>query len=207
MNRVFPWSIGALIAMALTVGTRHRGEKVPKKPGSGPGRAATSPGSGTLHTETVHAHSAAMLVAGAERIFVSAAAINNLAEIEASRFVAGRTTDAGLKSYARQMGREHARAADQLNRIATGKGIALPGSLIGETKSRLDRLKDLPAGEMERAYVADFGIAAHDRAIRLFESQVRDSTDPDLRAYAERTLPRLREHQIMARQLQEKAGM
>ena len=42
----------------------------------------------------------------------------------------------------------------------------------------------------------------HEKDIELFEQQVESGEDPDLRAFAEETLPTLREHMELAKQVQ-----
>ncbi|HLO64427.1 MAG TPA: DUF4142 domain-containing protein [Azonexus sp.] len=141
-------------------------------------------------------------VAAAERSFIVEAAASGQAEIDASRMMAARSTDPGVKTYARQLEREHLSANDELKRIAEGKGIVVPAIASKGTKEMLDRLRGMPAAEGDRTFVLEFGIESHNKAIQLFEKEAREGQDPQLRAFAEQTLPRLREHLTMAQQLQ-----
>lgn len=141
-------------------------------------------------------------VAAAERSFVASAASSGLAEVEASRYIAEKTGNADLKSFARQMEREHTSANDELMRIAGTKGLTVPTSVDGEERGLLDKLRNSSSDQSDRNFIQDFGVDAHKKAIQLYETQARDGRDPELRAFAERTLPRLREHLTMAEQLQ-----
>lgn len=143
-------------------------------------------------------------VAASDRSFVNSAASSGLAEVEASRYVAEKTANPDLKNYATQMAREHTSANDELMRIAGTKGLTVPTTVDGEAKGLLDKLRNSSGDQSDRNFVQDFGVDAHQKAIQLYETQARDGRDPELRAFAERTLPKLREHLTMAEQLQGK---
>ena len=46
----------------------------------------------------------------------------------------------------------------------------------------------------------------HTEAVRLFEQQAEREADPEVKAFAQKTLPTLREHLEMARQIQQQLG-
>ncbi len=46
----------------------------------------------------------------------------------------------------------------------------------------------------------------HDKDVALFEKQAKSGRDAALRAFAEKTLPTLREHQKMAKQMNAKVS-
>ncbi|HZX31675.1 MAG TPA: DUF4142 domain-containing protein [Rhodocyclaceae bacterium] len=141
-------------------------------------------------------------VAGADRAFMAEAANNSLAEVEAARLVEARTDNASIKSMAQQMERDYASLGDELKRLASQKGIELPTTIGGEPRGQLSRLTTLSKPEVDGAFLRDFGIDAHQKTISLFERQAREGQDADLKAFAERTLPKLREHLAMSRQMQ-----
>jgi len=140
-------------------------------------------------------------VAGAERAFVAEAAASGLAEVEASRVVAARTNDTTLKEFAEQLERAHRSTNEELQRIVGAKGIDLPATPEGEPRERLNRLVGQSGSELRRTYLQEFGIEAHQKSIELFERQAREGQDPELREFAEKTLPTLREHLAQAQQM------
>ncbi|HEX6733633.1 MAG TPA: DUF4142 domain-containing protein [Azonexus sp.] len=219
MHRLITWSVGAAAALLLVAAANSRRRKGAGADTGSTGRSSAQPETGStvssLMAVPVSPTTPAATppgtaqgtpaIAAAERIFVAEAAASGLAEIEASRMMAARSADPGVKSFARQLEREHVSANDELKRIAGGKGIVLPEIASQETKALLDRLRSLPVPDGDRAFVREFGIEAHNKAIQLFEKEAREGQDPQLRAFAEQTLPRLREHLSMAQQLQGKA--
>lgn len=200
MKNLCHWSLGAALVLVLAVAACGRTEKTPK-PATGMANTAEPVGA------TAANPASGMPVAGSDRVFVAEAATSGLAEVEASRFITEKTADTALRTYTQQMEREHMSTNDELKRIAGGKGLAAQTTVEGDLKTRLDKLKSLPLTLVDQAFLEDFGIDAHNKAIRLFEEQARQGQDPELRAFAEQTLPKLREHLTMAQQLQNrKAG-
>ncbi|NTV10907.1 MAG: DUF4142 domain-containing protein, partial [Zoogloea sp.] len=142
-------------------------------------------------------------VAGSDRAFVSDAVSGGMAEVEAGRLVAAKSTDADLKAFAMRMAQDHTKANDELLRIASTKGISVPTAVGAADRARLDRLNSLSGARLRQIYLAQFGTAAHQKTIQLFERQSREGQDADLKAYADRTLPTLQEHLRMVQQLRQ----
>lgn len=223
MNKLSIWTLCAAVGLAAGVAgcekppekpaTPQTGAAAPAGPDSAPSRPSTTdmarsdtPAAGTA-TAVPGTQPAGAPVSGADRAFVAEAASAGLAEVEAGRYVAGKAADGSVKAFAQQMERDHASANDELQRIAGSKGIALPTTVQGDDKTQLDKLMGVPSAQLDSEFVQAFGIDGHNKAIKLFERQAQSGQDPELRAFAERTLPKLREHLGMAQQLQgKKAG-
>jgi predicted outer membrane protein len=73
-------------------------------------------------------------------------------------------------------------------------------NLLAEERDETQRLNGLSDSSFDQAYVAG-QVLDHARTIALFELEAKNGQDADLRAFAERMLPTLREHYQMARQL------
>lgn len=141
-------------------------------------------------------------VAAADGAFAAAAAASGLAEIEAGRLVADQTMNPEVKSYARELERDHASANAELTGIADAKDMTLPTTVTAESRNQLDMLEGAPPERRDRDFLQRFGVDAHSKVLALFERQARAGRDRELRAFAERTLPKLREHLGWAQQLQ-----
>ena len=60
----------------------------------------------------------------------------------------------------------------------------------------------LTAGSFDRNYVNEIGVAAHRDTVALFEKTARSAHDPDVKAFAAKTLPDLKHPLDMAKTLQ-----
>jgi putative membrane protein len=67
--------------------------------------------------------------------------------------------------------------------------------------ARLGRLASATDDEFDRMYIGLVGIEDHQADIALFERASREASDPELRAWAGKTLPTLRSHLEAARSL------
>lgn len=107
---------------------------------------------------------------------------------------AEKATDPQVKAYGDQLQKDHAAANMKLAQLASTKGITASEALEGDARTQLDDLAKLSGADFDRAFMERFGVAAHEKAIALFERQAKEGQDPDIRAFAEQSLATLRTH-------------
>jgi putative membrane protein len=128
--------------------------------------------------------------------FIRRAAESGMKEVAAGKLAQSRATNDRVKAFAQRMVEDHTRANQQLMSIAENKGIDLKGAREPE----LD-IKAMGQGQdFDRAYMAQM-VKDHTDAVRLFEQQAQGGGDPAVQAFAEKTLPTLREHLEMAKSI------
>jgi putative membrane protein len=128
-----------------------------------------------------------------DRKFVTQAAQGGMFEVRSSRLALEKNTSAPTRDFAQMMLDDHGKANRDLERLVSKKGGTLADELDAEHQARIDELSRLEGREFERKY-HDAQVKAHDQAIRLFERCSRECDDQDLRAFANRLLPKLRDH-------------
>jgi len=133
--------------------------------------------------------------------FVNKVAQSDMLEIQASQFVAP-NADADTKPFADRMIRDHTETSNELRQLVqSGKVQAeLPSTLDPEHQKKLDDLKKLGGRELDRQY-DHMQLQAHQEAIDLFSRYAQDGDNNDLKVWAAKTLPHLREHLTMAQKL------
>jgi putative membrane protein len=132
------------------------------------------------------------------------AAEANLAEIDAGRLAGSKSTNNDVKQFGLHMVEDHSKANIDLTELAVKKGITLPTRPDEKhTKAAAD-LADLSGAEFDKKY-ADMMVADHEQAVGLFEAN-GNSSDADVKAFADKTLPTLKHHLQMARDLKGKVG-
>jgi len=98
---------------------------------------------------------------------------------------------------------DHSKANDELKSLATKKNISLPTTLDPKHQSTVQRMQGLSGAEFDRAYVDDM-VEDHEADVREFEKQSSDNPDPDVKAFAAKTLPTLRKHLDAIKAIQSK---
>src|SRR5690606_31830353 len=139
-----------------------------------------------------------------DEAFVNQAAQNGHAEVEASKLAMEKASDPKVKEFAKHMIDDHTKANKELEALASSKGVDLPDgpSLLQKGKSKL-MLSTADGENFDRRYAESMGVEAHEDNIELFEKAVNEAEDPDVKAYAQKTLPKLQEHLKMAKALVE----
>src|SRR5215204_2173649 len=95
---------------------------------------------------------------------------------------------------------EHSQANTELMTLASSKGITLPTALDEKQQKDANKLQGNTGAEFDRAF-AKMMVSHHKKDVSDFEKQSTRGTDPDLKAFASKTLPTLQEHLQMAESL------
>lgn len=133
--------------------------------------------------------------------FITAAVGNGRYEIQASRLAMYRAASPEVRGYAQMLVDHHTRANNELRALVRDRGMRLPGVLPRGKYAKLSRLASATGDEFDRTYIRLVGIEDHQTDIALFERASREARDPELRAWAGKTLPTLRSHLEAARSL------
>jgi putative membrane protein len=91
------------------------------------------------------------------------------------------------------MATDHARAGQELAQLAAAKGVELPKQPARKTQMEKDRLSKATGAAFDREYVTMM-VKDHEKDVAAFRRQSQQARDPDLKAWAARTLPTLEDH-------------
>lgn len=139
-------------------------------------------------------------VAAADREFVEKAARIGMAEVQLATNVSNRAQTQEVRSYAQQMILAHNQSNQELTTLAAQKGLDPPADLDPEKKALDAELAKLAGPPLDRAYMEAM-VKGHAAAATDFETAARSLTDPDLKAWAAKSLPTLHEHHKMAQDI------
>jgi putative membrane protein len=146
--------------------------------------------------------------ATADAKFMMTAYEDGEAEIALADLAVTKSESADVKAFANKIKTDHKQADGELQELAGKKNMTLaetpsPTAQTDERKTT-DRLQKLSGADFDRAY-ANTMVGDHRKAVTEFEKASK-STDPDVREFADKTLPVLKDHLQRAENLQKKAG-
>ena len=146
-----------------------------------------------------HKHAKGAAAPTDARTFVDHAAQDGLAEVELGKLATEKATSADVKQFGQRMVDDHSKANDELTKLASSKGISAPTEVTNpKHKSLMSRLEKLSGKEFDRAYIQAM-VGDHEHAVGAFRSFAAHGQDAELKAWAERTLPTLEEHERLAK--------
>lgn len=144
-------------------------------------------------------------LASADEDFLESAAEAGYTEIAGSKLAQQKARSADVKAFAEQMIADHSKVGEQLAALAKSKGYTPPTepSLIDKAKLKTLEMRD---EGFDKAYADEIGVAAHQDTVDLFKKAAEQAEDPEVKAFAAKTLPALEQHLTMAKALQQKVG-
>jgi putative membrane protein len=132
--------------------------------------------------------------------FVTKATVAGKTEVAAARIALKNSSADDVKQFARQMIKDHTQAGDELASIAKGKNLQVPAHVDAKHGEVLAGLRSQSGAAFDASYAKQM-VADHQEAVALFTSEAGDKSDPDLSAFAQKTLPTLQHHMSMATSL------
>ncbi len=137
---------------------------------------------------------------GIDAEFIDKAGIVGKTELQASQLALDRSSNPGVKAFARRMIDDHVRMTAELRRLGAQKGLPVQTRMLVDPAVNALRSKNGHA--FDKGYIELAGPNAHDAAIRLYSAEARDGHDRQLRAFAANALPTLKAHLSAARALE-----
>jgi putative membrane protein len=143
----------------------------------------------------------------ADTHFAMTAAEGGILEVALGRLALQQASNAEVQEFASRMVTDHSRANMELKAIAESKDLALPSEegVKAKHQGMIAKLEKLEGAAFDRAYMADM-VKDHDKDVALFEKEASSGRDAALQEFAQKTLPILREHQKMAKQVNAKVS-
>jgi putative membrane protein len=137
--------------------------------------------------------------------FVVIAASGSMMEIELGKLAQEKGESPEVKALGERMVRDHSKASDELKDIAQRNNIQLPDKMLDKHKEHVEELSGLSGAEFDEAYISLLA-EDHEEDIELFEEASENYENRDVREWAKKTLPTLRDHKELVEELVEDLG-
>lgn len=132
-----------------------------------------------------------------DKEFVTTVGMMGLAEVQYAQLALAKASDSRVQEFAQRMVDDHTKSNEELQQLATAKGLALPTELDGDHQAALEKLRSLEGSQFDRVYM-DQMIADHEKAATFLGEASAGLMDEDLRTYAAKTLTTIQDHQRLA---------
>ena len=136
-------------------------------------------------------------LAKADRKFVEETAQDGMLEVQLGNFVASHSSNDQVKQFGQRMATDHGKANDALRTLASSKGVDLPTALDKKHEKELAKYEREKPSEFDREYMEHM-VKDHKKDVKEFDKQSKNAKDPDVKSFAEKTLPTLQEHLTLA---------
>ncbi len=134
--------------------------------------------------------------------FVEATAADLLMDVELGRLAARRATRLPLRELGQAIEGASLRSHVELKAIAAQKKLELPVEPRPEQKTTIAELATMSGKAFDDAFLRAMA-GARAEALDLYTREADSWGDPDVKAWAEKTIPVLKEHQARVKQLAE----
>jgi putative membrane protein len=131
----------------------------------------------------------------ADAEFVMQGSAANLGEVNVGRLAARLASNPDVKKFAQRVVDDHSKANTELLAIINKKRGAFRAAaqMSPQQRQLANRLAQLRGAGFDRAYMQQM-VDDHQKAVTLFENQAKNGKDKELKAFAEKHLPALKDH-------------
>ena len=134
--------------------------------------------------------------------FMVNSSVNGSLEMELSRLAQQKATTPVVKDLATRLVQQHAEMSNALHSLADRKSIVLPTGLGKEQQEQMQKLAGLTGSQFDKQYL-DALVDVHKDDVDSFDDMSEDAYDGDIRGFAAKYLPALKEHLDAANQAQD----
>ncbi len=143
------------------------------------------------------ANSALQRIAGNPQDFLQRAYQDNQTEIQLGQLAQQKGQSQQVKDFGQHLVQGHQTLNDKLTQLASQKGIQLDTKLDTRHQMMVDRLSSLSPADFDKQFINE-QVMLHRRDVALYQAAADKNTDPDVKSFAQTSVPALREHLQMA---------
>jgi putative membrane protein len=143
-----------------------------------------------------------------DKKFIMETAHGGMMEVELAKLAVDKASNEEVKQYAQRLVDDHTKANEELTQLASQKGVPISEDHKAMMKSQTakDKLSKLSGAEFDREFIS-WMVKDHTKEVKEFEQVSNKAKDTDVKDWAAKTLPTLREHLQMARDINSKVAM
>jgi putative membrane protein len=134
--------------------------------------------------------------------FVDFAAQTDMVEANLGKLAQDAASSQAIKDYGQMLITDHTNNFGHLNAAAQKASLTVPTAIGSEqNKMMLDPLEKLKGASFDKHYLHEM-IAGHTKAVDVYKKEAEDAQSPQIKAYAEQSLPVIEKHLADAKKLE-----
>lgn len=137
---------------------------------------------------------------GGDAMFVKNASAAGAAEVALGKLGQSQGQSDQVKQFGAQMVKDHTAANDELSSIASEKGLTVATDPSAKDAAAAKMIGAKQGAAFDTAFSKKM-VMDHKQAVALFTQEANSGKDSDLKAFAAKTLPTLKQHLEMAQSL------
>lgn len=139
-----------------------------------------------------------------DKRFLTKVAKGNEDEIKIAQLATEQASNPDVKSFAQQLVNDHQKMAQDLQSLASNKGVELKGEEKAEKgeSHEYKKLAKASGTDFDRQFIENM-VSEHKKDVKEFQGRANDAKDADVKSFAQNQLPTLQHHLQIAQQLQQ----
>lgn len=141
---------------------------------------------------TVPSPQSAPTLSAQDQSFLQQAATSDMFEVQSSQMALQRSRNARTRAYAREMIDAHGQTTAKVGDLAQRNGVTLPTGLGPEQERAMAAI-----GNTRRIFDSEYfrqQALAHQTAIEVYQTEINNGYNTEIKQYAQQTLPELQSH-------------
>ena len=136
-----------------------------------------------------------------DEVFVRDAAEGSMAEVKLGQLAEEKAQAPEVKNFAKRMVEDHSKALEEIKQLGSKDGINMPTDISHKDAETYNRLSKLSGPDFDRAYSQEM-VKDHQKDIAEFKKGETSAQKPEVKEFAQKTLPTLQSHLELAQHMQ-----
>ncbi len=132
----------------------------------------------------------------ADSKFAMGAASGGMMQVALGKMAVEKGSSQAVKDFGQKMVDDHTKANDELKSICSAKNMAMPSAPNAKDQAVIDKMSKMSGAAFDKAYIHDM-VMDHNNDVMMFTKESNTGMDSEMKSFAAKTLPTLKEHQKM----------
>ena len=141
-------------------------------------------------------------VADKDEDFIKEATSGGLMEVELGRYAQQNAQNPRVRNFGAMMVRDHSQANEELKAILSQKNLTAPAAMEDNHRNKMNDIQKKTGADFDKEYIGEM-VDDHEKDVDRFKRYAENGNDPELKAFAAKTLPVLLMHQDSAKKIRD----